>query len=43
MTWSEELFAVKTVKDTAPWTQMIKELNTAEIDGTFYEKKTSKY
>ena len=20
MTWSEELFAVKTVKDTAPWT-----------------------
>ena len=37
--WSEEVFVVKKVKNTVPWTYVINDLNGEEITGTFYEKK----
>ena len=36
--WSEEVFVVKKVKNTVPWTYVINDLNGEEITGTFYEK-----
>ena len=35
---SEEVFVIKKVKDTVPWTYNINDLNDDEIIGTFYEK-----
>ena len=40
--WSEEVFVIKKVKNTAPWTYVIKDLNGEEIIGTFYEKELQK-
>ena len=40
--WSEEVFIIKKVKNTVPWTYVIKDLNGEEIIGTFYEKKLQK-
>ena len=40
--WSEEVFVIKKVKNTVPWTYVINDLNGEEIIGTFYEKKTKK-
>ena len=37
--WSEEIFVIKTVKNTVPWTYIISDLNGKEIVGTFYENK----
>ena len=37
--WSEEVFVIKKVKNTVPWTYVIKDLNDEEIIRTFYEKK----
>ena len=37
--WSEEVFVIKKVKNTIPWTYAINDLNGEEIIGTFYEKK----
>ena len=36
--WSEEVFAIKIVKNTIPWTYIINDLNGDEIIRTFYEK-----
>ena len=36
--WSEEIFVVSKIKNTAPWTYVINDLNGEEIMGTFYEK-----
>ena len=36
--WSEEVFIIKKVKNTIPWTYAINDLNGEEITGTFYEK-----
>ena len=36
--WSEEVFVIKKVKNTAPWTYVINDLNDDEVIGTFYEK-----
>ena len=36
--WSEELFVIKKVKNTVPWTYVIKDLNDEEIIGTFMKK-----
>ena len=36
--WSEEVFVIKKVKNTVPWTYVINEFNGEEIIGTFYEK-----
>ena len=35
--WSEEVFVIKKVKNTVPWTYFINDLNGAEIIRTFYE------
>ena len=40
--WSEEVFAIKKVKDAVPWTYVINDLNGEEIIGTFYEKEFQK-
>ena len=37
--WSEEVFVIKKVKNTVPWTYVINNLNSEEIIGTFYEKE----
>ena len=36
--WSEEIFVIKKVKKSVPWTYVISDLNGEEIFGTFYEK-----
>ena len=36
---SEELFVIREVKKTVPWTYAINDLNGEEIIGTFYEKE----
>ena len=40
--WSEEVFMIKGVKNTVPWTYVIKDLNREEIIGKFYEKELQK-
>ena len=40
--WSEEVFVIKKVKNTVPWTYVIKDLNGEEIIGTFYQKELQK-
>ena len=37
--WSAEVFLIKEVKDTVPWTYFINDLNDEETIGTFYEKE----
>ena len=37
--WSEEVFVIKEVENTVPWTYVINDLNGEEIIGTFYEKE----
>ena len=37
--WSGEVFVIKEVKNTVPWTYVINDLSSEEIIGTFYEKK----
>ena len=36
--WSKEVFVIKEIKNTVPWTYVINDLNGEEIIGTFYEK-----
>ena len=40
--WSEEIFIVKKIKNTVPWTYIINDLNGEEIVGSFYEKELQK-
>ena len=40
--WSEEVFVIKKVKNTVPWTYVIKHINAEETVGTFYEKELQK-
>ena len=40
--WSEEVFAIKKVKNTGTWACVINDLNGEEIIGTFYEKELQK-
>ena len=40
--WSEEVFVIKKVKNTVPWTYAISDLKGEEIVGTFYEKELQK-
>ena len=37
--WSAEIFVIKKVKNTVPWTYVINDLNDEEIIGTFYQKE----
>ena len=45
--WSEEIFLIKKVKNTAPWTYVISNGNGEKIVGTFakknYKKEIEKY
>ena len=36
--WSKEVFVIKNVKYTVPWTYVINDLHGEEILGTFFEK-----
>ena len=36
--WSEEIFVIKEIKNTVPWTYVINDLSGREIIGTFHEK-----
>ena len=36
--WPEEVFVVNKVQNTVPWTDLINDLNGAEIKGSSYEK-----
>ena len=40
--FSEEVFLIKKIKNTVPWTYVIDDLNGEEITGTFYEKEFQK-
>ena len=40
--WSEEIFIVKKLKNTVPWTYVISDLIGEEIVGSFYEKELQK-
>ena len=40
--WSEEVFVIKKVKNTVPWTHVINDLNGDEIVGTVYKKELQK-
>ena len=37
--WSEEIFIIKKIKNTIPWTYVINDLNGKEIIGAFYENE----
>ena len=40
--WSEEVFVIKKIKNTVPWTYVISDLNGEEITGTFCGKELQK-
>ena len=40
--WSEEIFVIKKIKNTVPWTYVINYLNNEEVIETFYEKELQK-
>ena len=42
LNWSEEVFVIKEVKNTVPWTYVINDLNGEEIIGAFYKKELQK-
>ena len=37
--WSEEIFTIKKIKNTIPWTYVINDPNGGEIIGTFFENE----
>ena len=40
--WSEDIFLIKKVKNTEPWTYVINDFIEEEIAGTFYKKELQK-
>ena len=40
--WSDEIFVIKKMNNSVPWTYVINDLNGEEIIGTFYEKELQK-
>ena len=40
--WSQEIFVIKKLKNTVPWTYVVSDLNGEKIIGTFYEKELQK-
>ena len=40
--WSKEVFVIKKVINTVPWTYVINDLNGGEIIGIFYKKEQQK-
>ena len=39
ISWSEEIFIIKKITNTVPWTYVINDLNGEEIIGAFYENE----
>ena len=37
--WSEEVFVIKEIKNTVPWTYVVNDLNNKQVTGTFYENE----
>ena len=37
--WSEEIFVIKKIKNTVPWTYIINDLNGEETIGSLYENE----
>ena len=37
--WSEEIFIIRKIKNTVPWTYVVNDPNGEEIIGTFYEQE----
>ena len=42
LNWSEEVFVVNKIKNTAPWTYVVSDLNGEEIIGSVYKKGLQK-
>ena len=40
--WSKEIFVIKKIKNTVPWSYVINDLNDEEITRTLYEKEFEK-
>ena len=40
--WSEEVFVIRKVRNTVPWTYVISDLKCEKFVGTFYEKELQK-
>ena len=40
--WSEEVFIISKIKNTAPWRYVISDLNGEPVTGSFYEKELKK-
>ena len=40
--WSEEIFVIKEIKNTVPWTYVINDLNGVKVIEIFYEKELQK-
>ena len=40
--WSEEIFIIRKIKNTVPWTYVLNDLNGEKIIGTFYEDELQK-
>ena len=40
--WSEEVFVIKEIKNTVPWTYVINDCHGEEIIGTFYKTELQK-
>ena len=40
--WSEEIFIIKKIKNTVPWTYVLNDLNGEKIIGPFYESELQK-
>ena len=37
--WSKEIFVVNKIKNTVPWTYVLKDLNGEDIIGSFYDRE----
>ena len=40
--WSDEIFVIRKVKNTVPWTQVVSDLKGEEIVGGFHKKESQK-
>ena len=40
--WSDEIFVIRKVKNTVPWTQVVSDLKGEEIVGRFHKKESQK-
>ena len=40
--WFEEVFVISKIKNTVPWTSVIRDWNGEPITGSFYEKEMQK-